>query len=36
MPEKIALGFIGGGHMAEALIQGLLTSRTVTSFRIWQ
>jgi pyrroline-5-carboxylate reductase len=35
MPEKIALGFIGGGNMAEALIQGLLTSRTVTPGECW-
>ncbi len=31
MKQKISLGFIGGGNMAEALIKGLLSSKTITS-----
>ncbi|MBI5604254.1 MAG: pyrroline-5-carboxylate reductase [Deltaproteobacteria bacterium] len=30
MKQKIPLGFIGGGNMAEALIKGLLGSKTIT------
>jgi pyrroline-5-carboxylate reductase len=29
MSQKISLGFIGGGNMAEALIKGLLNSKTI-------
>ena len=35
MERKIPVGFIGGGHMAEALIQGLLTSRTIAPGECW-
>ncbi len=31
MKQKISLGFIGGGNMGEALIKGLLSSKTITS-----
>ncbi len=31
MKSKISLGFIGGGNMAEALIKGLLSSKTITT-----
>jgi pyrroline-5-carboxylate reductase len=30
MPNKMSLGFIGGGNMAEAMIQGLLKSNILT------
>jgi pyrroline-5-carboxylate reductase len=30
MEHKISLGFIGGGNMAEAMIRGLLSSKTVS------
>jgi len=35
MERKIPVGFIGGGHMAEALIQGLLISRTIAPGECW-
>lgn len=31
MKSKTSLGFIGGGNMGEALIKGLLSSKTITS-----
>ena len=31
MKQKVSLGFIGGGNMGEALIKGLLSSKTITS-----
>ena len=30
MKQKVSLGFIGGGNMGEALIRGLLNSKTIT------
>jgi pyrroline-5-carboxylate reductase len=35
MKLKIPLGFIGGGNMAEALIQGLLGSKTIIPADCW-
>ncbi len=31
MAKKIEVGFIGGGNMAEALIQGLLQGKTLSA-----
>lgn len=35
MKLKIPVGFIGGGNMAEALIQGLLSSKTISPSNCW-
>jgi len=35
MKIKIPVGFVGGGNMAEALIQGLLASKTIISSACW-
>ncbi len=35
MKIKITVGFIGGGNMAEAMIQGLIASKTIIPSACW-